>query len=419
MIAEIIATGDEIRSGALVDSNSAYIAERLEQIGVTVARHHCVGDDIEMLADLFKEVGRRADIAVLTGGLGPTTDDLTTEAAARAAGVKLVLDPTALEAIEAFFEKRNRPMTESNRKQAMLPVGAERLDNPIGTAPGFMLTIGCCSLFCLPGVPPEMRKMLKEQTLPRIENLLGDVRRHIRVTTISTFGLTESVTGEKVSGFAHAFPDVKIGFRAKFPEIHIKIYVEGRDETGLDRLTGEAAAWVRDKIGVHLLSMKGEAMEQVVGGLLIEKGATLALAESCTGGLIASRLTDVPGSSDYFLFSGVTYSNEAKMKVLGVSRETLEARGAVHVETAREMAAGARKVVGADYGLSISGIAGPSGGTADKPVGTVCIGLATPADTKGFRYLFPFGRRLLNKSIFAASALDLLRRELLGLSRDP
>ena len=188
---------------------------------------------------------------------------------------------------------------------------------------------------------------------------------------------------------------------------------------GLARLTGEAAAWVRDKIGVHLLSMKGEAMEQVVGGLLIEKGATLALAESCTGGLIASRLTDVPGSSDYFLFSGVTYSNEAKMKVLGVSRETLEARGAVHVETAREMAAGARKVVGADYGLSISGIAGPSGGTADKPVGTVCIGLATPADTKGFRYLFPFGRRLLNKSIFAASALDLLRRELLGLSRDP
>jgi len=418
MIAEIIATGDEIRSGALVDSNSAYIAERLEQIGVAVTRHHSVGDDMAMLVELFHEVGARADIAVLTGGLGPTTDDLTSEAAAQAAGSRRVLDPRALEAIEAFFKKRNRPMIPSNKKQAMFPEGARRLDNPIGTAPGFMMTLGRCTFFCLPGVPPEMHLMVKEQVLPRIKTLMGEERRIYLVKTLSTFGMTESMTGEKVSGFTDAFPDIKIGFRARFPEIHVKFYLEGEDREKLDQMAEKATDWITEKLGHYLISKKGESMERVVGRLLAEKGATLALAESCTGGLIASRITDVPGSSDYFFFSAVTYSNDAKVQVLGVSPKTLESVGAVHEETAKEMAVGARDRAGADYGLSVSGIAGPSGGTDDKPVGTVCIGLATPTGAKGYRYLFPFGKRLMNKSIFATSALDLLRRELSGITRN-
>lgn len=416
MIAEIIATGDEIRSGALVDSNSAYIAEKLEMAGVTVIRHHCVGDDSDTLVDLFREVAGRADLAVVTGGLGPTVDDLTAEAVASAGNVGLQLDPVALEMIESFFKKRNRTMTESNRKQAMLPVGSERLDNPIGTAPGFSLKIDRCIFLCLPGVPPEMKRMMKNHVLPKIYALQGGNRRYCLVKTISTFGLTESMTGEKLTGLTDEFPDVKLGLRAKFPEIHVKLYVEGEDSKSLNRRLEEATRSVSEKIGDKVLSEDGYGMEAAVGLLLAREKATLAVAESCTGGLIASRLTDVSGSTDYFLFSGVTYSNEAKTGVLGVSKETLETYGAVHEETAKEMAAGVRRVAGATYGLSVSGIAGPSGGTDDKPVGTVCIGLATPNEVKGYRYFFPFGKRLMNKSIFATSAMDLLRRELLRCS---
>ncbi len=414
MIAEIIATGDEIRTGALVDSNTAYIAERLEQAGVAVVRHHSVGDDTEVLASVFREAGSRADIVVVTGGLGPTTDDLTSEAAAAAVGVGLSLDPVALAAIEAFFEKRNRPMTVSNRKQAMLPEGSLRLDNPVGTAPGFQLTIGRGRFFCLPGVPPEMRRMFKDKVLPGIEALQGGRRPCRLVKTITTFGLTESMTGEKLAGITHEFPDIKLGLRAKFPEIHVKLYVTGHDRAALEHILEKATLWVSEKIGINVLSRNGRSMEAVVGELLSGKKATLGMAESCTGGLIASQLTDVAGSSDYFLFSGVTYSNAAKVNVLGVLPETLETYGAVHEETVKQMAKGARRVAGADYGLSVSGVAGPDGGTPDKPVGTVCIGIATPAGVRGYRYLFPFGRRLMNKSIFAVSALDLLRRELLG-----
>lgn len=413
MNAEIIATGDEIRSGALVDSNSATIAEGLEQAGVSVVRHHSVGDDLDLLAALFREVGTRADIAVVTGGLGPTTDDLTTEAAAAAAGVELKLDPVALAAVEAFFKKRKRYMPESNRKQALLPDGCMRLDNPIGTAPGFTVKIGKAHFFCLPGVPPEMRRMFKNHVLPGIEALQGGRRRFYLIRNISTFGLTESMTGEKLSGFPEVFPRIKLGLRAKFPEIHVKLYGEGEEKDALEALLEDASAWVRDTIGTHVLSLTGDSLEAVVGELLLRRKATLAVAESCTGGLIANRLTDVPGSSDYFLFSGVTYANDAKTGVLGVPPETLEAYGAVSEETARAMADGARRVSGATYGLSVSGIAGPSGGTEEKPVGTVCIGLAGPGGVRGHRYFFPFGRRLMNKSIFAAAALDLLRRELI------
>lgn len=413
MIAEIIATGDEIRSGALVDSNSAYIAEKLEAAGISVVRHHAVGDDLEVLRDLFREAGRRADVILVTGGLGPTTDDLTAEAAALAAGVERVLDPVALEAIEAFFRERGRPVTDSNRKQALLPKGAGRLDNPLGTAPGFSLKIGRGTFFCLPGVPHEMRRMLKVEVLAALEGLQGGRRRYRLVRNLSTFGLTESMTGERVAGFAERFPEIKLGFRAKFPEIHLKFYVEGEKRAPLEDLLDRASRWVGETLGDYVLSLEGESLEQVVGGLLAREGATLALAESCTGGLLASRLTDVAGSSDYFVFSGVTYANEAKVAVLGVSPRTLEAHGAVHEETAREMAAGARRVAGATYGLAITGVAGPSGGTAEKPVGTVCIGLAAAEGVKGFRYFFPFGKRLMNKRIFAANALDLLRRRLL------
>jgi len=413
MIAEILSTGDEIRSGALIDSNSAYIAQRLEELGFPVFRHTSVGDDVDIIVSTLKEIGIRSDVAVVTGGLGPTIDDLTAESAAKAAGVELKLDEVALSSIEKFFKRINRPMSETNRKQAMLPEGSERLDNPIGTAPGFMLKVDRCHFFFLPGVPAEMRLMLSDKVLPRLVKLRGIDRRYFLAKTISTFGLPESATGEKLSDLTSAFPDIKLGLRAKFPEIQIKLYVNGDDEKKLNDLIEKATEWVLEQIGNRVFATDGSAMEEIIGRLIKERKATLAIGESCTGGLISHWLTNVPGSSDYFLFSGVAYSNEAKMNVLGVPRETLERYGAVHEETVKEMAEGARRVSGATYGIATSGIAGPDGGTEDKPVGTVCIGIASPMGVEGRRFFFPFGERTRNKQIFAMTALDLLRRKLL------
>ena len=413
MFAEILATGDEIRSGALVDSNSAYIAEKLEEIGIPVTRHSCVGDDFETLVSVLKEISTRVDVCVVTGGLGPTADDLSSEAAASAAGETLVLDARALSDIEAFFKSRKREMAASNRKQAMLPRTAETMYNPVGTAPGFSLKIGMCVFFFLPGVPPEMKRMLSHDVLPRIEKMPGATKEHCFIRTISTFGLTESATGEKVAGLTDDFPDIKIGLRAKFPEIHVKLYLNGQDPPVMETRLAKASEWILNRLGRHVLSMEGASMQAVVGDLLRKKAATVAVAESCTGGRIANWLTDVPGSSDYFLFSGVTYSNQAKTKVLGVTPDLLKQYGAVHEEIAKAMADGARLVSGATYAISTTGIAGPAGGSDDKPVGTVCIGLATPEKSEGRRFYFPFGKRSLNKSIFGMAALNLLRKELL------
>jgi nicotinamide-nucleotide amidase len=235
-----------------------------------------------------------------------------------------------------------------------------------------------------------------------------------RVRTISIFGLTESVTAEQLTQFKQWFPQFKLGIESKFPEIRVKLYASGSETDKLKDSAAEAIEWVCRKLGNHVFSGAGQSMEQVVGMLLHEKNATLAVAESCTGGLIANLLTDVPGSSDYFLFSAVTYANQAKMKILDVKAETLERHGAVSEQIASEMARGAKHIVDATYGLATSGVAGPGGGTDDKPVGTVCIGLATPLSVSGHRFNFPDHNRRMNKHIFAITALDLLRKELLG-----
>lgn len=413
MIAEILSTGEEIRSGATIDSNSAFIAQRLEETGLNIVRHLCVGDDTEIIAATLTEIGNRADIAVVTGGLGPTEDDLTTKSAAKAAGVELKLDETALASIKDYFVSRNRPMNPSNRKQALLPEGADYLCNPVGTAPGFQLKIGRCLFYFLPGVPLEMRRMMTHAVVPAIEDLWSKDKEYVFSRTITTFGLTESMTGERLVGFSKQFPKIQLGFRVKFPEIHIKFYTRGKDSQDLLQYMEKAANWVSEKMGKKIISLEGDSMEKWVGGLLSRRNATLAVSESCTGGLLSHLITNVAGSSNYFLLSAVTYSNEAKINVLGVSPETLKQFGAVHEETAKEMAAGIRRIAGSSFAISTSGISGPDGGTEDKPVGTVCIGLATPHATTGRRFILNRGDRWRNKQIFAIMALDLLRRELL------
>lgn len=413
MRAEILITGQEIIAGDVVDSNSAQIAQALEDIGLKVARHHCVGDDMDGLVGAIKEISRRANIAVVTGGLGPTPDDITAEAAAKSAGIELVLDASALSDIDAFFKAKKRLMHVSNKKQAMLPAGAECLHNPVGTAPGFHLKIGRCSFFFIPGVPFEMRTMLSGIVIPAIKKMQGRCQAVNLVKNISIFGLGEADIGERLSNLTVKFPGIALGIRATFPEIYVKLSAHGKD---VERMNGQIEAacnWVLNRVGDNAFSSEGKSMEAVVGGLLMEKKSTLAVAESCTGGLISHWLTNIPGSSHYFLFAGITYSNEAKTSILGVSSNILDQCGAVHEETVKQMATGVKRVSGATFGLATSGIAGPSGGTEDKPVGTVCVGLATPSYASGYRFFFPFNRRSRNKKIFAMTALDLLRKELL------
>lgn len=410
MIAEILATGDEVRTGALVDSNSAHIAERLTRTGIFVQRHHTVGDDMQALVAVFDEISRRADIAVVTGGLGPTQDDLTVEAAARAAGCSLRLDDRVLRDIERFFVERGRTMSQSNKKQAYLPEKATVLYNPVGTAPGFQLTLNRCVFFCLPGVPYEMKTMLADQVLPELESLQGGRRSYNLARTFATFGLPESTVGEKVLGLETAFPGIKVGLRAKFPEIQVKLYLAANDAREGEALLDKAGRWVADRLGAFMFSDEGSTMAETVGKMLADRGQTLALAESCTGGLVANWITNIAGSSDYFLLSAVTYANQAKIDILGVKPETLAQLGAVDEQVAREMAQGARRRSGATYGVGITGIAGPGGATPGKPVGTVCIAVAAPDKTISKRFVFSFGRRLMNKKIFATAALDLLRR---------
>lgn len=414
MIAEILSTGDEVLTGAIVDSNSAYIAEQLVLHGIDVARHICVGDDREALVAIFKEISTRAGIAVVTGGLGPTADDLTAETMAMAAGAELVFSEAADRSIANFFKKFGRPRSDSDKKQAMIPAGAECLLNPVGTAPGFMLKIGKCYFFCVPGVPSEMREMLSDSVLPFIQKLTGSDRKFFLTRTMSVFGMPEAAVGEHLRELEERFQGIKLGLCAEFPEIKVNLYLKSEGENNPHGIVDEASSWVMERIGKHVFSKTGESMPAEVGRLLGKANSTLSVAESCTGGLISHMLTNVAGSSAYFLFSAITYSNQAKMDVLGVSSGSLEQFGAVSEEVVKEMAEGARRVSGSLYGLSTSGIAGPDGGTDEKPVGTICVGVAGPDFKKGFRYNLSFGSRSRNKTIFAMAALELLRRELVS-----
>jgi len=402
-----------LRSGAIIDSNSAHIAEKLEQAGIRVARHGCVGDDLDILVLALSETGARADMAIVTGGLGPTMDDITALAAAKAAGVDVARHEAAFLSIQAATKARGLAMTVADEKQAALPGGAEFIKNNAGIAPGFSLKIGRCLFFFLPGVPFEMQKMLSDEVLPLAIKRFKKETLFLKTINISTFGLTESDVNNRISEFSERFPGIIPGLRASFPEIHVKLYIRETSELALESAAQDAVAWIREKLGTAVFSTQGKSLPEKIGDILRDKNQTLAIAESCTGGLISHMITDVPGSSDYFILSKVTYSNESKIKTLNVLPSTIETYGAVHEATAHEMAAQIRKIAGATYGLSTSGVAGPGGGSKEKPVGTVCVGLATPDSVESRRFYFPFKNRLSNKKIFTFAALDMLRKKMI------
>ncbi|MBA4366147.1 MAG: competence/damage-inducible protein A [Desulfobacterium sp.] len=414
MKAVILSTGDEILTGAIVDSNAAYIAGKLVEAGIFVYRKYCVGDNLNELISVLLEIGTRSDIAIVTGGLGPTGDDLTAEAVAGAAKVPLIFSKEADRSIKAYFHSRNRPEHLADKKQAMLPDGSICLPNPVGTAPGFITKIGQCHVFCIPGVPSEMQYLMSHAVLPEMKKRFEHEKQVFLIKKMSLFGLPESVVGERLGELSSHFPEVKLGLRAHFPMIQIRLYAAGNQEARIHEQIEKAGAWVMERLGQWIFSEAGLSMEEEIGRLLTSKKATLGVAESCTGGLISHMLTNIPGSSAYFMFSGVTYSNQAKIQFLNVSRDSLDSFGAVSDQVVREMAKGVRDVSGTTYGLATSGIAGPDGGTPEKPTGTICIGIATPEKIYSKRLQLSFEDRIKNKTIFAMAALEMLRREITG-----
>lgn len=415
MKAAFLAIGDEIVGGLTTDTNSGFIAGLLRDVGVEPVAGFSVPDDEDAIARTLERAMEEADLVVCTGGLGPTADDLTTAVVARVAGRELRLDDASLEAIRERFRQRGIEMTENNRKQALFPASATIIPNPNGTAPGFVVPIerggGTRWVAAFPGVPRETRAMVRDWLVPWVAARQPGTRFASR--TYSTFGLSESRLDELLAGVVTA-SEARLAFRAAFPRIQARLTVSGGPGDDLQARLDGLERRVRERLGHHLYATGDQGLEEVVGALLRERGLTLAVAESCTGGRIGDWITNVPGSSEYFLLGVATYSNAAKEQVIGVRAETLATHGAVSTQTAEEMAEGVRRRAGADLGLSTTGIAGPGGGTPDKPVGTVCIGLAWEGGVWSRRYdLGDRGREFI-KGLTAMSALDRVRRWLLG-----
>ncbi len=411
LTAAIIAIGDEIVAGTTLDSNSAFLAQSLRERGVEVVAFFAAPDDEAAIARAVERALEEAELVVTTGGLGPTADDLTTAVVAGLTERPLELHGPSLRAIEERFRSRGIEMSPNNRKQALFPAGSVIIPNPTGTAPGFICPVpiagGTRHVASLPGVPREMRRMADETLIPWATGRGGGTRFATRV--FSTFGLPESRLDELLVGVLAGEPG-RLAFRAAFPRVQARITLAGPDADELESRLDAAELRVRERLGHHLYATGDHGMEEVVASLLIERGLTLAVAESCTGGLIGHRLTDVPGISSAFLLGVVAYSNQAKQSQLGVTAATLERFGAVSTEAAEEMASGVRAAAGSDLGLATTGIAGPGGGSAEKPIGTVCIALASDRGIWSHRYDLGTRNRDWIKEMTAMMALDRIRR---------
>jgi nicotinamide-nucleotide amidase len=404
---EILSTGDELLTGQVVDTNSPWLMDRLWDLGLMVGRKTLVGDDRADLAAAIRETCARADVVVMSGGMGPTEDDLTSEVVAEVLGVPLEVHAPSVRAIEERFRTMGRLLTPNNLEQARFPRGAEVIPNRFGTAPGFTARVGRATIYCLPGVPVEFRGLCDEAVIPRISSRLGDVPA---ARVLKLIGVGESHADQAMRPVIEdpANGDVRFGFRAHWPEVHVKWSVPGPDAP---RRADAIAARVRELFGDRAWGEGKEELPGLVVARLAARGERLAVAESCTGGLVAELVTRVPGASAVFDLGVVAYANAAKERVVGVPGSLLAAHGAVSEPVARALAEGARGLAGATWGIGITGIAGPTGGTAEKPVGTVHLALAGPAGTSAFPRLYRGDRERIRRHA-ALEALDLLRRAL-------
>jgi len=401
---EILSTGDELLTGQVVDTNSAWLMDRLWDLGVMVRRKTLVGDDRADLGAALRETSARSDVVVVSGGMGPTEDDLTSECVAAVLGVPLELHAESLRTIEERFRRFGRALTPNNEKQARFPRGATVIPNRFGTAPGFAVALGRAEVICLPGVPVEYRGLCEEWAIPRIAARLGEVPA---ARLLKLFGVPESHADHAMRPVMDdpANEGVRFGFRAHWPEVHLKWSVPGPDaQARADRI----AAAVRSIFGEAVWGEAKEELADLVVARLAARGERLATGESCTGGLLAELVTRVPGASTVFDLGVVAYANAMKERTLAVPAALLAAHGAVSEPVARALAEGARAAGGATWGLGITGVAGPTGGTEEKPVGTVHLALAGPGGTSAAARLYRGDRERIRRQA-AYEALNLLR----------
>jgi nicotinamide-nucleotide amidase len=413
-IIQLLLTGNEIMSGDTVDSNSAMIAQRLQEIGLGIYRKVTVGDDVELLQAELEQLSRNTDVLIVNGGLGPTIDDLTAQVLAQAAGVELLECKEARDHIESWCGRRGAALNAANLKQAILPAGATIIDNPIGSAVGFQLQLGRCLVICTPGVPSELRLMM-DIVLQNMQHCLGSFRAG-NVLRLQTFGLGESTAQQMIADAELDWPDgVELGFRAGAPQMEVKISI---NDPALGDEQARCHRAIESLFGDHIIGQGDSSLAQRVLDLLERQGKTITTAESCTGGLIASMLTRIPGSSAAFHAGFVTYADHIKSSVLGVGVHTLQQYGAVSEPVVIEMAQGALEKSGADYAIAVSGVAGPDGGSDDKPVGTVWLAWGNHENMRTRGLCWPAERSLF-QTMIAAAGLDMMRRMLLGLDSEP
>ena len=408
--ASIISVGTELLMGEITNTNTVYLSQKLNDHGIDVLYHHTVGDNPDRLSRVLADSLEDCDLIITTGGLGPTQDDMTKELVCEFFEDHLVMNEGWLKNLYDRYEKRGRRMTDNNRKQALLPSRSILLFNEVGSAPGFVLrdTAGEKTICCLPGPPREMKWLYENKLSPLLAEQEGGVLCH---RMLRTFGIGESSLETELLDLIDNQTDPTIATYAKEGECALRIASKRATAEEAEEAVEEMIGRVRERIGEFIYSYDDVDLVQVVADLLIEQGLTISAAESCTGGMFGAAMTDVPGISAVFDRSLVTYSNEAKMQELGVSADTLEKFGAVSEETAREMAEGVRQVSGTDIGVSVTGIAGPDGGTEEKPVGTVYYALAMEGRTVARKSIWNTRNRRSNRNYAVLNMLDLVRRE--------
>lgn len=414
-IAETITVGSELTRGQSVDTHSALLARTLSQAGISVRFQVSAGDVLADLAEAVKLALSRADLVIVTGGLGPTLDDLSREAISQATGKALKEDAAVWAAIEAFFAARGRKPTPNNKRQALVPEGATVLVNPNGTAPALRLELEGKALFALPGPPSELIPLLDTEVMPWLLKQRGE---HLSTRKLQCYGLGESAVDEALKGLVPEDDTTSLAMLAKQGYVELILTGRNADKAKADDFAEKLEVAVLERLGPRVYSLDGRGLETVVADLLKESGATVAVAESCTGGRVAARLTSVPGSSAYFLGGFITYTNDLKEKLLGVPPFVLKRAGAVSKDTALAMAVGLARTLEADYSLSVTGIAGPDGGSEEKPVGLVHFALAGPEGIRSQVYRFGQGPREQIQARAAQAALWLLYSALADLPEE-
>lgn len=414
MKAHLITIGDEILIGQTLNSNASYIGEKLTELQVTITKTTVVGDNEEEILSEFKEAFTNNDLVIVTGGLGPTHDDVTRKAIVKFFDTELVMNKDVLGDITHLFEKRGRELTPANKDQAFVPKIAKVLRNSKGTAPGTWIEKDEKIFVSMPGVPYEMKEMMTSYIIPNLKDVLGESEKKIITTNLMTTGIAESILYEKLGDLDDLLEGAKLAFLPNQYGVRMRLTVSGEDEDNANDKLIQVEQKIRSLVGRYIYGKDGENLETVVGRLLIDRGVKIAVAESCTGGLISTRLTNVSGSSAYFERALITYSNGAKVELLKIDEDLIQKYGAVSLEVARLMADGVKAVSGTDIGLAATGIMGPTGATPDKPVGLVYIGICD--DKICTAREFRFGDdRLLNKDRASQAALEMLRRNLLGI----